>query len=436
MSAKSRTTRRSERLPVPENPLDTGEKVVRFLVNQRASSIPSLRVRQEPVVVRRDIPQPLSMHHQMRNALLPAVANRAGLQHKLTEIHAVFDALVQDDLRYDLREGAPMLSGASGALSPFLVNMSFGAGQDSAVRYQCEPVVQRRALGGRSHAFRNRMRAVRELEIGTYAFDKVMAAWVAAVPYGAMALDNIRPSFGVRHYVDKPPDVSAYFVLEAPDPAYGHNAVQRALEAMGESGLWQQIQDFDKATFKERGFGILALDCGANGSLDVKLYKRSEKITRGQIATIMDSLDAGERGQELFQRFRKTFVPSYVHVLHGGIGFVLDRGSRPPAFKLYLDTSMMYDDAEAVARLDDWLTQVGFTDGMRIFREVREIMAPGETLKGTGNFMDMVSLDVGARGLFKTSLYYAPEVPLKKLAQQDAQTLPTWNGALDWNQTG
>jgi hypothetical protein len=424
------------RLAVPENPLGSAARMGNFLLSQRTNNVPSLRARPVDIKANVTLRQPLSMHHQIRHGLLPAVARRAGLEAKSGEILSVFDAVVGDDLRYDLRLGSPLPSGASGALSPFLMNMSFGAGQDSAVRYQCEPMVQKRALGGRSAAFKARLKAVRALGLGRHAFDKVMAAWVAAVPYEAMALDNIRPSLGVRHYAHKPPDVSAYFVLEAPDPAYGHQAVQRALEAMGEPELWEQIQEFDKATFKERGYGILALDCAADGSFEVKLYKRSERITRPQVKKVMAKVEATEEGVKLFERFKKTFVPPYVKILLGGIGFVLDRGGRPPAFKIYLDTSMMYDDAEAVRRLEAWLTEVGFSDGMKVFRDMRAVLAPERILEGVGNFMDMVSLDVGARGLFKTSLYYAPEVSLTRLAQKDPRLLPTWDGALSWDAAG
>ena len=425
-----------ERLPVPpDQPMDSSEKMLAFLMNQRASSFPTLRVRDrrpEPVT---GVSEPLVMHHQMRGGLLPFVAKVGGLGHKLDEIHAVYDIIMAQDLRYDLRQGFHFPSGASGALSPFLMNMSMGAKQDTALRYQCEAQVARRALNGRSKTFRDRLTAFSALGLGNYAVEQIMHAWVAAVPFGAMALDNIRPSFGVRHYPDKAPDVSGYFVLESPDPAWGNGAVERALKAMGEDTLWNQISAFDRATFKERGFGILAIDLPADGTLEVKLYKRSEKIGPGQLKRLLASVEAGPEGAELLKRFTDLFVPPYVKKLIGGIGYVLDRGGRPPAFKLYLDTSRMYDDWEAVTRLRTWLTDVGFHQARDVFEQIRAALAPEVSLRGVGNFIDLVSLDVGKAGLFKTTVYYAPEVSLRELALRHRDLLPTWGGALSWDRT-
>jgi hypothetical protein len=404
-------------------------------MSQRASSFPMLRVRDphpQPVT---NVPEPLVMHHQMRQGLLPFVARAGGLAHKLEEIHAVYDVIMGQDLRYDLRQGFHFPSGASGALSPFLMNMSMGAKQDTALRYQCEAQVARRALHGRSRVFRDRLTAFNALGLGTYAMEPLLRAWVAAVPFGAMALDNIRPSFGVRHYPDRAPDVSGYFVLEAPDPAWGHGAVERALKAMGEDALWDQISAFDKATFKERGFGILALDLPADGGLEVKLYKRSERIGPGQVKRLLASVEAGPEGAELLKRFTGLFVPPYIKKLIGGVGYVLDRGGRPPAFKLYLDTSRMYDDWEAVQRIRAWLTEVGFHQARDVFEQTRAVLAPEVSLRGIGNFVDMVSLDVGKAGLFKTTVYYAPEVSLRELALKHRDLLPTWDGALSWDRT-
>ncbi|MEW5849361.1 MAG: hypothetical protein AB2A00_11130 [Myxococcota bacterium] len=344
------------------------------------------------------------MHHQVRHGLLPTLAALAGLAHKLPEVHVVYDALVGDDLRYDLRQGSPLPSGASGALSPFLLSMSMGAQQDTAVRYQCEPVVPRRTFGGRPAAFKKRLGAAVRSGVGNYAVDKVMAAWVAACPFESMTLDNVRPSFGVRHYPNRGPDISAYFVLETPDPMWSHGAVQRALQAMGEDELWRQIEAFDKATFRVRGFGILAVDLAADGTFEVKLYKRSERVGPRQLARLFAALGADARGEELYRRFRRTFVPSYVRPLLGAIGWVFDRGGRPPACKIYLDTSMMYDDAEAIRRLRGWLDDVGFSSAREVFERVQEQVAPTELLVGVGNFIDLVSLDVGGQGRFKTTV--------------------------------
>ncbi len=423
------TQQRSRRYPVPPNPIGTWDRLADFLVAQRTSNIPSLRTRGS-LPAPANVPAPLSMHHQMRHGLIPALATRAGLQHKLAEIHAVYDALVVDDLRYDVRAGAPLPSGASGALSPFLLSMSMGAKQDTAVRYQCEPVVARRAIGGRSTTFKKRLTAAVRTGVGNYAADKVMAAWLACVPYGAMALDNVRPSFGVRHYMDRGPDLSAYFVIETPDPAFSHAAVRRALEAMGESDLWRQIEDFDRSTFKARGFGILALDLTADGGFEVKLYKRSERVGPKQLARLFSALGTHAQGEQLYQRFRKRFVPPYIKRLLGAVGWVLDRGGRPPACKVYLDTSMMYDDAEAIRRLRCWLDDVGFTEACALFDWVQGQVGPDAVLEGVGNFIDLVSLDIGGGGLFKTTVYYAPEVGLRQLAMRDPASLPTWGGAL------
>ncbi|MEW5849494.1 MAG: hypothetical protein AB2A00_11805 [Myxococcota bacterium] len=431
----TRTRRTPERLKVPENPLDSDEKQARFREAQRVHAIPTLRIRERAPTPVQGVAEPLVMHHQMRNGLLPFIARGAGLAHKLDEIHAVYDAIMQDDLRYDLREGTPLPSGASGALSPFLMNMSLGARQDSALRYQCEPVVPRRALGGRSRAFKERLRQATGLGWGSYAVEKVIAAWVAAVPYNAMTLDNIRPSFGVRHYPDRPPDICAYFVLEHDDPRWSHDATRRALLAMGEAELWEQVDAFCRATFRELGLFILAVDLPADGSYEVKLYKRSEKIGRAQLQRLLDVVHAGPEGEERFREFRRTFVPSYVRNLIGGIGFVMDRGGRPPVAKIYLDTSMMYDDWEAVQRLSRWLTALGYAQPRDFWESLRTRLAPQQSLEGVGNFMDMVSLDVGAAGLFKTSLYYAPEVSLGRLAREWPRELPTWDGALAWDRT-
>lgn len=433
MQPREVTPRKAKRYVVPPNPMGTWEQAAAFLNAQRVHNIPALRGHEKDIVRQHEVAQPLSLHHQVRHGMLPVLAGAAGMDHKLAEIHAVYDALVGDDLRYDLRAGSPMASGASGALSPFLLSMSMGARQDTAVRYQSEPVTPRRALGGRAATFKNRLRAAVRTGVGKHSADRVMAAWVAAVPYHAMALDNVRPSFGVRHYVDRGPDISAYFVLETPDPAWSHGAVQRALEAAGASELWRQIEAFDRDTFKVRGFGILAMDLDANGGFEVKLYKRSERIGPRQIARLLDALGAGARGEALYRAFRKRFVPSYERRLLGALGWVLDRGGRPPACKVYLDTSMMYDDAEAIRRLRLWLDEVGFHDGRALFDRIVEQTAPGTLLEGVGNYIDLVSLDVGASGLFKTTVYYAPEVGLGLLARRDPKQLPTWDGRLSWD---
>lgn len=429
------SARREKRLPVPPNPMGDLGQATAFLVSQRTHNIPALRGRQADVVADTAVPEPFSMHHQVRNGMLPALATRAGLGAKLGEIHAVYDAIVGDDLRYDLRHGTPLATGASGALSPFLLSMSMGARQDTAVRWQSEPLVPRRALGGRSTTFKKRLSAAVRCGVGNYAADKIVAAWVAAVPYGSMALDNIRPSFGVRHYPDRGPDISAYFVLETPDPAFSHAAVQRALTAMGQQEMWEQIDAFDRATFKVRGFGILALDLAANGTFEVKLYKRSEKVGPPQLRKLFNALGADAGAAQLYKRFKKTFIPPYIKELLGAVGWVFDRGGRPPACKIYLDTSMMYDDLEAIRRLRAWLEEVGFHDGRVLFDEIQGRIAPDALLENVGNFIDLVSLDIGGNGLFKTSVYYAPEVGLRLLAKGDGSGLPTWGGALSMERT-
>lgn len=370
---------------------------------------------------------PYSFHEHLRARILPALVRLDGLAAREPEVLSAFDGLVDHDLDFDLREGPRFPSNLCEEDCAIELAYTFGGDDDCGVRYSYEPTCRRTALRNRYTLCRDRFKATLRHFGPGYDVDRFLALFRSALSNDILLGTRHEATAtlcAVHHYRDRPPRLKMYFSVD-----YGDDE-ERALERtrvlvaqLGDVVILEQLEAF-LAWFEPLGCGrMVGFDFSADGKVTTKIYKRGAglsaqaleglvRMTGGDadalagLAVFQDIFLDGKRDPALFDLV--TLGPS---------------SSGTPRLKLYIRPVVLYGDEEALARLRRWYAYLGKANELTLVEQGLAAVTPLDVLAATRGFFNYFSVDVSREGLCKTSVYFAPMIPLRQIARTEPHRL-------------
>lgn len=369
-----------------------------------------------------------SFHEHLRTRILPALIHLDGLSPRTHEVLSTYDALIGDDLDFDLREGPRFPSNLCEEDCAIELAYTFGGEEDCGVRYSYEPTCRRTALRNRYTLCRDRFKTVLRHFGPGYDVDRFLELFRRALPNDVLLAtrhDATATICAVHHYRDRPPRLKVYFSVD-----YGADE-QRALErtralvqGLEDAALDEQLEMFLRAFDPLGGGRMVGFDFSADGRVATKIYKRGAGLTAGALEELVRMTEGDKNALAGLAAFQDIFLDGERDPALFDLVTLSPSSRGRPRLKLYIRPVGLYGDEEALERLRRWYAHLGRANDLAIVEEGLAAVAPLDVLSATRGFFNYFSVDVSCEGLCKTSVYFAPMVPLRQLARCEPNRLP------------
>ena len=332
--------------------------------------------------------------------------------------------LVDADLDFDLRRGPSFPSNLCEENAAIELAYTFGERSRCGLRYSFEPTCKRGVIKNRYELFRDRMlTAMQQLGPG-YDAATLHRAFRVAVPREILRRSDITVTIlAVHHYRDRSPRLKAYFSCDYPEPERARRAVTDLIAVLGEPVLDAQTRQLLGLFKRSSGARMVGLDFEPGQPVAAKVYLHGAGIAQRRLAELIARVGGSDEARAGLKSFREIFLdgrqrPGDFNLIALG----LDRAG-DLRLKLYIRPVEFYPDGEALRRLRRWYQAIDKCDELAAAEAGLAAVAPLELLERTRGYFNYISVDVGAAGVTKTSLYFVPQIPLGRLAHQDPDAL-------------
>ncbi|MFZ9887675.1 MAG: tryptophan dimethylallyltransferase family protein [Myxococcota bacterium] len=368
-----------------------------------------------------------SFQAHLRERILPTLVRLDGLELGQRDILGTFDALVGQDLDFDLREGPRFSSNLCEEDCAIELAYTFGSEEDCGVRYSYEPTCRRSTLRNRYTLCRDRFKSTLRRCGPGYDVDRFLELFRRALPNDVLLStrqDATATICAVHHYRDRPPRLKMYFSVD-----YGSDE-QRALErtralvgGLEDAALSEQLEAF-LGVFEPLGCGrMVGFDFAANGGVTTKVYKRGTGLSISGLEQLVRMTEGGGTALAGLAAFQDIFLDGRRDPALFDLVTLSPSSTGRPRLKLYVRPVALYGDDEALARLRRWYAHLAKVDELALVEQGLAAVAPLDVLAETRGFFNYFSVDVSREGLSKTSVYYAPLVPLRHMARTQPERL-------------
>ncbi len=362
-------------------------------------------------------PRPPSFHEDVRERILPELARLDGLGERLPEIQRFFDLLAGRDLDFDVRERPPFSSNLCEQDCALELAYTFGGHDDCGVRYSFEPTCRRTALKNRYTLCRDRMKAAMRAAGDGYDVDLFSELFKIGVPNDVLLAPFQDPTAtigAVHHYRDRPPRLKIYFSVDYPtEPPRALAQIRRLVGRLAEPRLDEQVERFLAAYDPPGGGRMVGFDFAPHTPTEVKVYKEGKGLSRAALAAVVEDAGGGDEARAGIAHFQDIFLDGDRDPARFDLVTLAPSRERAARLKLYIRPVDLYSDAEALRRLRAWYRHLRREDELALVERGLAAVAPLSLLDATKGFFNYLSVDVGAAGVAKTSVYYAPLVSLR-----------------------
>lgn len=173
------------------------------------------------------------------------------------------------------------------------------------------------------------------------------------------------------------------------------------------------------------GGRMVGFDFAPHAPTEVKVYKEGKGLSRDALAAVVEDAGGNDAAREGIARFQDIFLDGDRDPARFDLVTLAPSRVRAPRLKLYIRPVDLYSDAEALRRLREWYRHLAREEELALVERGLAAVAPLEVLEGTKGFFNYLSVDVGAAGVTKTSVYYAPLISLRARAQTGAGSATT-----------
>lgn len=371
--------------------------------------------------------RPFRFLWHVRERILPALARLDGLEEELDEVLAFFDVLAARDLDFDLREGPPYPSNLCEADCAIELGYTFGGRDTCGVRYSYEPTAKRSFIKPRYTLCRDRLRAAMRRAGDGYDVEAFTDLFHIGVPRDVQ-LAGVRDDAtvciaAIHHYKGgRPPRLKAYFSTDYDDPARSYEVTRQLVtRALGEEAL-EQVEAFGATYAELQSLRMVGIDFEPGRPLEAKVYGRASGLAERGLTELIALAKGDAPAREGVKLFLRIFAdgagPEALNLIA-----LAPAPVGTPRLKLYLRPVDHYGDAEALARLERWYRAIDRSAELESVVLGLGSVAPLDVLSRTRGFFNYVSVDVGPAGVTKTSVYFAPLIPLVELARTAPERL-------------
>ncbi|MBN2360530.1 MAG: hypothetical protein JXR83_13830, partial [Deltaproteobacteria bacterium] len=343
---------------------------------------------------------------------------------EMARAQAIYNLLVDRDLDFDLRRGSPFQSNLCEENAALELAYTFGGRERCGLRYSFEPTCRRGVLKNRYDLFRDRMQAAMQRLGAGYDSTTLHRAFRVAVPRELLLRsDNTVTILAAHHYRDRRPRLKAYFSCDYSDPVRSRRVVRDLIGVLEDRTLNEQTRRF--FGFFKRGSGarMVGLDFEPGCPVAAKVYLQGAGLSQRRLDELIAYVGGGADARAGLDLFRDRFLdgdrrPAAFNLVSLG----LDRGG-DLRLKLYIRPVEFYPDGEALGRLRNWYRAIDRQDELAAAEVGLAATTPLDLLDRTRGFFNYLSVDVGATGVSKTSIYFVPQIPLGRLAREDPERL-------------
>jgi hypothetical protein len=367
-----------------------------------------------------------SFHHQLRDRILPALAELDGIGDALGDVQRYFDTLCARDLDFDLRAPPPFSSNLCEQDCAIELAYTFGGGDNTGVRYSFEPTCRRSALKNRYTLCRDRVRAAMREAGDGYDASAFRRLFKVGLPNDVLLNTTDDPTAticAIHHYRDRPPRLKMYFSVDYADDARALAQIRALVGELDDDTISAQVEEFLAAFDPPGGGRMVGLDFEPGRPIEVKVYKMGAGLSDASFAALVERSGGGQAAREQVAAFQQIFLDGDSAPERFNLVTLGARREGAPRLKLYIRPVDLYGDGEALARVRAWYAHLDKADELALVERGLAAVAPLDVLDATRGFFNYLSVDVSERGLDKTSVYYAPLVPLAHLAQQAPERL-------------
>ena len=360
---------------------------------------------------------------QLRQRILPQLAQIDGLQNEWPRAQAVYDAVVAKDLCFDLRHSSPWPSNLCENNSAIELAYTFGGPENCGLRYSYEPTTRPGILHNRYSLFRDRLRNLARVLGDDYDLSPLLSAALIAVPRELMRQAETTVTIAaVHHYRDRPPRIKAYYSCDYTEkPRMGRVVAQQLLALAHNSAIEEQARDFFRQFRPQGGLRMVGLDLEPGKPLGVKIYKRGTGLTKPALRRLIAMAGGHQTALTALQKFQDIFFDGAAQPDLFDLVTIATKPQGHPGLKLYIRPVDFYDDGETLHRLQSWYQWLEQDDAyQQVLRGLRAV-APVKYLDKTRGFFNYISMDLGVDGASKTSVYFSPQIVLTYLARQEPE---------------
>lgn len=365
----------------------------------------------------------------VRQRILPRLAALDGIADRMDEVLSVHDALMGEDLAFDLRLGPRFPSNLCAEHANLEVGVTFGRDR-TGVRTQMEPVCRRGVLKNRYTLARDRMASL--MRVLDERFDEARFRSLWSIFMGgrvrfAQGEDATATILAAHHYADRPPRLKAYFGCDyVDDRAHGFEVARRALVSLDDGEALLGQVDALRAHFDEPVPRMVGFDFAPSAPVRAKMYLGSDGLSAAGLAALVRAVGGDGRAEDAVRAFLRAFVDDDgdegVRALNL-VCFALD--PRGASLKLYARPVEHTGDGETLRRLAPWFNSLGRAHELAHVESALAAAFPLDVLDETRGAFNYVSVDVTAAGVDKTSVYFVPQIPLAHLARTAPDRLPS-----------
>lgn len=279
-------------------------------------------------------------------------------------------------------------------------------------------------LRNRYELFRDRVLAAMQQLGPGYDAATLHRAFRVAVPREILRRSDITVTIlAVHHYRDRLPRLKTYFSCDYPEPARARRAVRELIAVLDSSTLDAQTRQFFGLFKRGSGARMVGLDFESGQPVAAKVYCHGAGISPRKLSALIDWVGGSSAACAGLETFREIFLDGDRSTAALNlIALGLDRGG-DLRLKLYLRPVDHYPDGEALRRLRRWYRAIDREAELAAAEAGLAAVAPLALLDQTRGFFNYISVDVGAAGVTKTSLYFVPQIVLGQLARQDPDAL-------------
>jgi hypothetical protein len=367
-----------------------------------------------------------SFHWQVRERILPALAQVDGLSDQLPDVERFFDSLCDRDLDFDLRDKPPYASNLCEDDCAIELAYTFGGRDNCGVRYSYEPTCKKSMLKNRYALCRDRVRrTMREAGDG-YDSSLFTAIFSEALDNDVLLDPFEEPTAticAIHHYKDRSPRLKMYFSVDYVDEDRALSKVRSLVEKLDAPRLSEQTECFLSAFEPAGGARMLGFDFEPGREVEVKVYKMGLGLDPSALGRLIDDAGGGHDAHAGVAAFQDIFLDGDRDPAAFNLVTLGPAREGPPRLKLYIRPVDLFDDGEALARLRRWFAHLGRNDELDLVERGLSAVCPLDVLDETRGFFNYLSVDVGPGGVSKTSVYFAPLIPLAQLAKKNPKRL-------------
>jgi hypothetical protein len=368
----------------------------------------------------------LSFHAHVRDRILPALAELDGLGEQLADVHAYFDVLAGRDLDFDLRGEPPYPSNLCEQSCAIELAYTFGGDDDCGVRYSFEPTCKPGRLKNRYTLCRDRVREAMRTGGDGYDASLFRRLFKTGLPNDILmgSGDATATICAIHHYKDRPPRLKMYFSVDYAEQPRALEQIRALVGELSDDALTRETETFLDTFVPPGGGRMVGFDFEPGRPVGVKVYKMGAGLDEARFGALLDRCEGGPDALEGVDAFRRIFLGDDSVPADLNLVALAPSATKPPRLKLYVRPVDLYADGEALARLRRWYERLDRPDELALVERGLAAVAPLDVLNDTRGFFNYLSVDVGPGGVSKTSVYYAPLIPLQHLARTAPERLP------------